>query len=208
MACFAYSQTADEIVANYLENIGGAENWKKVTSQKMQASVNVQGMKLPVVMVSFANGKSYSSFTLQGKTMVQQVFDGEKGYEMNFMTQKMEEIDAESVENLKRNKDDFPLPFLDYKEKGYTVEKLEDETVEGVDCFKIKFISGKKLNEGKEIDDVTYYYFDKENFIPIVVETTISMGPMAGKTAQTVFSDYDEVDGLYFPFSIKEKLKD
>ena len=71
-----------------------------------------------------------------------------------------------------------------------------------------KWIQGKKLNEGKEIDDVTYYYFDKENFIPIVVETTISMGPMAGKTAQTVFSDYDEVDGLYFPFSIKEKLKD
>ncbi|MEZ4936404.1 MAG: outer membrane lipoprotein-sorting protein [Crocinitomicaceae bacterium] len=207
-ACLAYNQTADEIVATYLENIGGAENWAKVKSQKIQASVSVQGMKIPVLMYSFADGKSYSSFTMQGKTMVQQVFDGEKGYEMNFMTQKMEEIDAESLENLKRNKGDFPSPFLNYKEKGYTLEKLEDETVEGVDCFKLKFITGKKLNEGKEVDDVMYYYFDKENYVPIVIETTIKMGPMAGKTSQTVFSDYDEVDGLFFPFSIKEQLKD
>ncbi len=204
----SFSQSADEIVSKYLETTGGVENWKKVKSQKVAASVNAQGMKIPVEFWSFADGRTYSAFTLQGKTMVQQVFDGEKGYEMNFMTQKMEEIDAESVENLKRNKGDFPSPFIDYKEKGYTVEKLEDATVEGVDCFKIKFTAGKKLSEGKEVDDVTYYYFDKENFVPIVVETTIKMGPMAGKTSQTVMSDYDEVDGLYFPFSIQEKLKE
>ena len=202
------AQTADEIVETYLENTGGKENWKNVKSQKIIASINANGMKIPLEIWNFSDGKVYTAFELQGKKMVQQVFDGEKGYEMNFMTQKMEEIESETVENLKRNKGDFPSPFLDYKEKGYTLDLVGVETVEGVECFKLKFTTGKKLSEGKEVDDVSYYYFDKENYVPIVVETTITGGPMAGKTAVTILSDYDEVDGLYLPFSMQEKLKD
>lgn len=208
LGLISFGQTADVILEKYFENTGGLDNWKNLKSQKIEANVSTQGMKIPVVMYNFANGKTYSSFTLQGKTMVQQVFDGEKGYAMNFMTQKMEEMDAEAVDNLKRSKGEFPSPFIDYKEKGYTIEKLEDETVEGVECFKIKIVKGKKMSDGKEVDDVAYYYFDKDNYVPIVIETSISSGPMAGKTAQTVLSDYDEVDGLYFPFSIQEKIKD
>jgi outer membrane lipoprotein-sorting protein len=204
----SFGQTADEIVNQYLENTGGIENWKKVESTKISANVNAQGMKIPVEIWNFADGKSHTSFNLQGKKMVQLAFDGKKGYEMNFMTQKMEELDNERIENLKRSIGDYPSPFIGYKEKGYTLEKLDDETIEGTECFKLKFTSGKNLVEGKEVDDVSYYYFDKENFVPIVIETTMNGGPMAGKTAQSIMSDYDEVDGLYFPFSMQEKLKD
>ncbi len=30
------AQTADEIIANYLENTGGADNWKKLNGVKMR----------------------------------------------------------------------------------------------------------------------------------------------------------------------------
>ena len=39
-------------------------------------------------------------------------------------------------------------------------------------------------------------------------ESQINAGPMAGKTGQNKVSDYDEVDGLYFPFSMSQGVKD
>lgn len=204
----SFGQTVDEIISTYFENTGGLENWKKVKSTKTTASVNANGMKIPVEMWMFADGKMHTSFTLQGQKMIQLAFDGEKGFEMNFMTGKMEKLDAERVENLKRSKGDYPSTFIDWKEKGHKIEKLEDVTVEGTECFKLKFTHAKKqLVDGKEKDNITYYYIDKENFVPIMVETTVPAGPMAGKKSQTILSDYQEVDGLYFPHSIQEKVE-
>jgi hypothetical protein len=33
-------------------------------------------------------------------------------------------------------------------------------------------------------------------------------GQMKGKISQTVYSDYQSVDGLYFAFSMNQKIKD
>ena len=203
---FTYAQTADEILAQYFETVGGLEEWKKVKSTKSTAKVITQGLEIPLEIWMFTDGRMYTSFTLQGKKMVQVAFDGKKGYEMNFMTGKMEEMDKERVENLKRSIGDYPSPFIDYKTKGYTVEKLDDEVVEGTTCYKLKLISGKKLVDGKEVDRVSYHYFDKETFVPIVEETEILVGELAGKLSQTILSDYTEVDNLYFPYSIIQKI--
>jgi len=63
-----------------------------------------------------------------------------------------------------------------------------------------------QLVDGEEKENITYYFIDKENFVAIVVEQTIVAGPMAGKVSQTVMSDYQEVEGLYFPFSINQQV--
>ena len=44
--------------------------------------------------------------------------------------------------------------------------------------------------------------------MPIVVEAEIPSGQMKGQISQTVFSDYQEVQGIFFPFSMTQKLKD
>ena len=41
------AQTADEIVNNYLENTGGAENWKNVSTLKFIGKIDFGGMVLP-----------------------------------------------------------------------------------------------------------------------------------------------------------------
>jgi hypothetical protein len=48
------------------------------------------------------------------------------------------------------------------------------------------------------MDDVFYYYFDTENYLPIVIQ--IKQGPMKGQKSVSTMSDYQEVDGVYFPF--------
>ena len=202
------AQTAEEIVKTYIENIGGEEALRNIKTVRMSAKVDAQGMTLPITMINTAEGKSRMSFEFQGKEMVQQAFDGETSWGVNFMTQKAEKSDAEDTENIKRESGDFPEPFLDYKKKGYSVELLGKETIEGAECFKVKFTKKPLLVDGVDVENVQYYYFDTENYVPIVSEQEIKSGEMKGNISQTIFSDYQEVEGVYFPFSINQKLKD
>jgi len=201
------AQTADEIITNYFENTGGLENWKNIKALKFEGTVDVQGMSLPIEMVQTANGKSLLKADFQGQTFYQNVFDGEVLWGTNQMTMAPEKSDAESTANYKLEMNDFPDSFLNYKEKGYEVELVGTETVEGTETYKIKLVKEPIMVDGKEKQDISFHYFDTENFVPIVVEREISSGPGAGMISQTTMSDYDEVNGLYFPFSITEGLK-
>ena len=44
------AQTADEIIENYIENTGGAVNWAKVKSIKMNIIVSQMGMEIPCLL--------------------------------------------------------------------------------------------------------------------------------------------------------------
>lgn len=202
------AQTADEILANYFENTGGLENWKSLKALKFDGSVNVQGMNLPFQMIQTASGKSMLKADFQGQSFYQNVYDGETLWGTNQMTMAAEKSDAETTANYKLETNDFPDPFIDYKAKGYTVELIGNETVEGTETFKIKLVKEPITVDGEQQEDITFYYFDTENFVPIVVEKEIKSGPAVGMVGQTKLSDYQEVDGLYFPFAITEGTKE
>jgi hypothetical protein len=206
-AGIANAQTADDVLKKYFENIGGLENWKKVKALKATGKVNAGGMELPLEMLYTDAGKVRMKFELQGKELIQQAFDGTVAWSTNFQTMKAEKNDNEATENMKRAGNEFPDPFIDYSKKGFKVEMLGKEQAEGVDCFKIKLTKTPVLSEGKEVENVTFYFFDAENYVPILTESEIKSGPMKGKISQTLFSDYKEVSGLYFPFAMTSKLK-
>jgi outer membrane lipoprotein-sorting protein len=201
------AQLADEIIDNYFENTGGIDNWRALTGTLTKASVNQGGMEIPLTIISLKDGRQLVQYEVQGKVL-REAFDGEVSWSDNFMTMEAEKSDAETIENRKRESLDLPDPFLDYKEKGYTIELLGEETVEGVECYKIKLTKKPALVDGQDVDNISYYFFDMENFVPIVEESEIMDGEMKGKIGRIVFSDYDEVDGLYFPFSLSQGIKD
>ncbi len=201
------AQTAEEIVKTYIQNIGGEEALNKIKSLKMTAKVNAQGMELPLTMINMSDGKMLVKFEMQGQEIVQQAFDGETAWGINFMTQKPEKSDAEDTENIKRESGDFPEVFINYEKKGYKIELLGEETIEGTKCFKVKLTKKPLLVDGKDVENTTFYYFDAENYVPIVSEAEIKNGQMKGSVSQTIYSDYQEVGGVYFPYSIDQKLK-
>ncbi|MEM9686455.1 MAG: outer membrane lipoprotein-sorting protein [Bacteroidota bacterium] len=205
----ANAQTADEIIANFLENTGGAANWQKLNGFKFTAKLNInaQGMELPLEVIQLKDGRQMSAVTFQGKEIKQGVYDGKTLWSVNFMTMKAEASDAEATANFKLTLNDFPDPFINYRGKGYKVELLGKETVEGTETFKVKLIKEPVTVDGKKEEDVSYYYFDTENFVPIVVESEVRSGPGKGMTQRTTLSDYQEVDGLYFAFSTNIGVK-
>lgn len=201
------AQTVDEILTTYFENIGGMENMKKVKGIKITAKVNQQGMEIPLEIYQMADGKQMTVINFQGKQIKQGVFDGETLWSHNFMTMKAEKSPAEATENMKLEMNDFPDSFIDYKEKGYKVELLGKETIDGAETFKIKLTKEPVTIEGKKEESVSFYFFDTENFVPIAVQTEIKSGPAKGMVSEIKMSDYDEVDGLYFPFSMTQGVK-
>ena len=201
------AQTVDEILTTYFENIGGIENMKKVKGIKITAKVNQQGMEIPLEIYQMADGKQMTVINFQGKQIKQGVFDGETLWSHNFMTMKAEKSPTEATENMKLEMNDFPDSFIDYKEKGYKVELLGKETIDGAETFKIKLTKEPVTIEGKKEESVSFYFFDTENFVPIAVQTEIKSGPAKGMISEVKMSDYDEVDGLYFPFSMTQGVK-
>lgn len=195
------AQTVDEIIDGYFENIGGLEKLKSLEGLKITAKVSQMGMEIPMEIVRMKDGRTSTSMSIQGQTYHQQTFDGETLWSHNMMTQKPEKMDAELTENFKLSINDFPNEFTDYKQKGYTVELLGKETIDGAETFKVKVIKEPVTVDGKQEDDISFYYFDTENFVPIAMSTEVKAGPGKGMVQKISFSDYQEVDGLYFAHS-------
>jgi hypothetical protein len=202
IATATFAQNADEIISKYITTIGGAEKLKSLKGVKMEMSLNAQGMEIPVELVQLAGGKMYVKLNFQGKEIIQMASDGNALWTTNMMTMKAEKADVETTSNALLSNGDFPDALLDYKAKGYSAEYVGKETKEGTECFKVKFTKKPITVNGVKTDDVSYYFFDTENALPIATETEIKQGPAKGQKSVSTMSDYQEVEGLYFPFAI------
>ncbi len=203
-----FAQNADEIISKYITTIGGADKLKAIKGIKMEMTANAQGMEIPVEMVQQVGGKMYIKINLMGKEFTQMASDGNVIWMTNGMTMKAEKADAEATENAKLSNNDFPEALLDYKAKGYAAEYVGKETKEGTECHKVKFTKKPITVSGVKQDDVSYYFFDTDNGLPIATETEIKEGPMKGEKSISTMSDYQEVDGIYFPFAMNQGGQD
>lgn len=200
------AQTAEEVIANYHEVIGGAENISKITNSISTGKVLQGGMEIPFKAITQADGKLLVEAEVQGMKFVPQAFDGETMWGVNFMTQKAEKVPAEQTAEYKANIGQFPDPFLNLSEKGWSVSLIGDEEVDGTECHKIELKMNPVSIEGEEKDVIAHYYFDKESGV-ILKSTSYNLsGEMKGMAIDTYLSDYEEVAGVYMPMTTTQKI--
>lgn len=203
----AQAQTVDEIVNKYFENTGGRAKWEAIKGVKLAAKVNQGGMEIPIDIYQFKDGRTMQVVSFQGKEIKQGVFDGTTLWSHNFMNMKAEKSDAEATENFKLEIGEFPDVFLHYKERGLTAELLGKETIDGTETFKIKVTKKPIMVDGKPTDNVSFYFFDTENYVLLMSESEIRQGPAKGQVGQAKYSDYQEVGGIMMPFSMAQGIK-
>lgn len=188
------AQTADEIVARNLEAKGGAAKLKAIQSIRMTGKMLVgPGIEAPIVLELKRPRAMRMEISIQGMTITQ-AYDGKMGWMLNPMSGRTdpEPMPSEAM-TLVEEQADMDGPFVDYKDKGNTIELLGKEKVEGADCYKLKVT----LKSG----DTRVYYIDAERYLEVKQESKTNVRG-TDVESDTIVGDWKEVDGLMFPFSI------
>lgn len=191
----ALSQTADEVIDKHYEVIGGKDNWRKVTSTKMEATVSTQGMDIPITVYQVHNKAMKQEINVMN--MVGYVImTTEGGWNfLPFMGQTAPE--PMTADDLEVGKEalDIQGELLDYKAKGHSVELLGKEDVDGTECHKLKLTrkSGRAM---------TFLIDTKTNYIIRTVTKVKANGQEVDQTQN--FSNYQKLPfGIVVPMSME-----
>lgn len=192
---FSSAQSVDEIVNHYLDATGGKANWAKLKSVKFIGSVDIgPNMKAPFTLYLKDKTKSRFELEIQGMKMVN-ALDGDSGWNVVPFSGKMdpERMNPEEVKQSKKQAD-FTGDLYDYQAKGNTVEYLGKEDMEGTDTYKLKVT--------RKNGDVVYMYLDATSYLSLK-ETTKQKFQDKEIESVTLMSNYKDVDGIKFPFTIE-----
>ena len=195
----AAAQNSDEIIAKYVKTIGGMDKIKAVkTIRKTAKLIGGGGFEAKIVEENKRDKFIRQEFILQGMTQIV-AYDGKTGWKIDPFGGK-KDVETLSEEEIKGvvEASDFDGPLIDYKTKGNQIEYLGIDQVDGDDAYKLKVT----LANG----DVRTFYFDTDYFVPIKLESkTIVRGQES--ESETIFGDYKEVSGVYYPFSLESGAK-
>jgi zinc protease len=183
---------AEDIVNAYVKAVGGAENLKKVDDLTINMKATIQGMQLEAVTVQKSPNMFMQKMTMGGNVLQLQVFDGTAGSQ-TAMGQ-TQEITGDELAELKLQAVMFPE--LQYDQLGYELELMGIEDVNGQEAYRIRFTgpTGKIHNE----------YFSLDTRLRIKSQRS-QESPVGSVSIETFYSDYRPVDGVMFPFVIKQQ---
>ncbi|SKB47689.1 Predicted Zn-dependent peptidase [Salegentibacter holothuriorum] len=177
------SVTVEKVYADYIEAVGGRDAVENVESVVMTAKASVQGMALNLSLKRTMEGKLNQEVSVGGNVMSKQIFDGEAGFVMA-QGQKI----PYNEDQIKTAKIDAN-PFPELQVGDATLEGIE--TVEGTDAYVVA------LNDNYKA------YYNVESGLKMQTVQTMSQ---AGQTMSipTSYSDYQEVEGVKFPFKMTQ----
>jgi hypothetical protein len=197
------AQTADEILAKYFEATGGLEKLRGIKSIKMIGKAPSPQGEFPITIYNKAPNKQKLVLNVQGKELVAQAYDGTTAWSLNPFAGGTDPVKLDEQQTKEISEEELEDDFIDYKKKGHAVTLEGKEEIDGVQCYKIK-LEKNKNNDKEDITEV--YYFDSENYVPIMQKNYVRSGPAKGTEVQTYLSDYQEVSGFVIPFFIEQKV--
>ncbi|MDB5281983.1 MAG: outer rane lipoproteinsorting protein [Bacteroidota bacterium] len=194
-----FAQTADDIINKHFEATGGKDKWARVVAIHYNGNyVLGPGMLAPVVQLEVAKPfkGTYSEFSWQGMTN-KRAMRADSGWRYNPFSGKRETdpLSPNDIRSEKLDADPQGLLF-NYKEKGYTVEYLGTDDMDGTDVFKLRLTT----KEG----DMVYYYIDAETYYILKEVKRVKLKDKEEKQYAT-FSDFRKTDfGVVIPFSYQQ----
>ncbi len=198
--CGVQAQAANDVVEKYIEKSGGRATWDTIKGTKMQATVLEGGVNLPITLYNTDTGKQAILVDFAGRRFAQLAFDGSTYWTTDLTTMTPLLGSQEVTDNVRLSTNDFPSPILNYEKNYYQLEYEGIITVDSVQTFKIKLVKEPLTINGKSVEDISYYYFDTQNYNPVKIEGIMPNG----EPSTFRLSDYQDVQGLSFPFTIKQ----
>ena len=192
------AQTVDSLIARLLEARGGAERLEAIETLFMSGrAITRPGQEALVTREVRPPGRIRTEFYHQGVTSIF-ACDGSKCWYVDpmggvFEAELMSPIDAA----LAIQQADIQ-GIIDWKAKGYSVELLGTETIDGREAYALKVTSSAGA--------VFTSYLDAETALVVRRESTRTF---RGRTigVETTFSDFRSVGGVVFSHSIRSQAE-
>ena len=177
--------SADEIIANYVKALGGADAINAIKDYKITGTMSVSGQNLNVTQM-FKQPDMTSMLMGMGGVIVQRVaFDGQT-LRMSGMGGNQEFTEGTEFENAKAEAG--VAPPMNFAAMGYKM------TVKGIEKIGDKEVFVVVVETGT----VKTYYFDTHTGLLLRVSTIMDT-PQGEMQMVTDYSDYRPVNGVLFP---------
>jgi hypothetical protein len=198
LTLLARAQTADEIIAKNIQARGGLEKLKSVQTLRISGNFAIGGFRAAFVQENKRPFKVREEQIIQGMVGID-AYDGKVAWHV-VPWEGRKDADLISADDRKSLIEDGDIDgqLVDYRNKDHRAEYVGHDSVEGTDCYKIKLT----LATG----DVRYYYIDTDTFMQLKTEDETNIRGTVRYT-ETYFGDYEQVDGIYFPFALEAGTK-
>jgi len=146
-AARAQAPTVDEIVAKNLAARGGLDKLRGLQTMKMTGTINVQGMDMPLTVMTKRPNLLFQEMTMQGQRMVS-AFDGAKVWAINPMLGPGPRELTGAQADMIRDQASFDGPLVNYKDRGDTLEMAGSADLGGTKAWKLKLtrkIGGRSM---------------------------------------------------------------
>jgi len=196
LATLISAQTADEIIANYMNALGGKDQITQVSSVFTEGTLDVMGNQ-GTVKTTLLSGKGYKQEIDVMGTLVVMCINDSMGWQINPMggnynAEKM----ADSQYKPGRDMIFIGGPFNgDLAARGFKVELMGQEMVGMTNAYKINVVSPENM--------LSVYYFDPETWYLV---KSVQNYDMMGQSMEVVvnYSNYQKPENGYaMPFSIE-----
>jgi outer membrane lipoprotein-sorting protein len=191
----AFPYTAAELAAKNVEAKGGLEKLRAISSLRLEGRISVNNGTLEFTSVTLVKppGSIRYEAAIQGLTQVQ-AYDGKQAWQINpFQGRKdPERLSADDAKGMGEDAADFAGPLVDYEARGYTLDYLGTEDLDGSPAL--------KLRVSRPNGDITFVYLDPDQFLDVrIVNRRIEHG--VPHETVTDYSDYEKVGEVYLPFA-------
>jgi zinc protease len=183
--------TAEKVMASYIEAIGGLKKVQDVKTLKIAATTSFQGQALQMNILKKAPNQSVEELGMGGMVIQKSVSDG-KDVVVVAQGQK-QPMDAKEKEASLFDAAAFrELQYQSFGAKAVLkgVEKVDDR-----DAYAVEF----KLSQGATITD----YYDVQTGLKVQT-ITLQKGPQGEIPVAVKYSDYKEVSGVKFPYTVSQ----
>jgi outer membrane lipoprotein-sorting protein len=189
----AQTPSVDELLAKNAAARGGADKLKSVSTRKVEGTVAVQGMEMPMLVLAKRPNLMLQEMQMQGRRVVT-AFDGEQAWAINPMfgdvPQKLQGVQADLI----RDQAQFDGPLAYARQRGDKMEVVGKEQIEGgAGAWKVAITHG---------DKVTHVFLDETTGLERKISATITNGGTQ-VLVESLVSDYQPTDGLMVPRKVQ-----
>ncbi len=184
-----YGVSAEDVIAAYIEAIGGKEALKGVKDWSQNGTATVQGMELSTKTVQTDKNQVLVEMSMNGQTLSKQIFDGERGKVVSPMGE--QELEGEMLKEMKEGT--YLFPELIYLTEAYQLELAGTEIIDGQNCY--------KLVVAKPSGSVSSIYYKLSDGLKF---REITSSPSGSTIAS--YLEWTEVEGVLFPKKINQSM--